>query len=122
MIFCLELTRDLNHFTGGSSHARANVMKLRRVDHLEAMIAHSFESGDDVVDGRTHNFSAAFVTGIIQVQVFTHEAIGHTGKAIQRILDSVAEQLATEQVIINRNSKGEFQRAAINNQAAVPEI
>src|SRR2546430_8299754 len=97
-------------------------MKLRRVDHLEAMIAHSFESGDDVVDWRTHNFSAAFVTGVVQVQVFTHEAIGHAGEAIQRILDSVAEQLATEHVIVDRYAEGEFQRAAITHQAAVPEI
>src|SRR5437763_8277841 len=97
-------------------------MKLRRVDHVKTMIAHSFESGDDVVDWRAHHFSAAFVAGVVQVQVLTHEAIGHAREAIQRILDAVTEKFAAEQVIINRYAEREFQRAAITHEAAVPEI
>src|ERR1041385_6260649 len=97
-------------------------MKLRGIDHVEAMVTYRFEAGDDVIDRSAHHSFGALMAGVIEIEMLAHEAIGYAGKSIQRILDSVTEQLAADQLIIDGNAERELQRTAVADQAAVPEI
>src|SRR5204863_4752239 len=106
-IILIELAGDLNRF-GGCSHARSELMKLGRVDHVQALIAHRLKSWKNFIDRRVHDAFAAFVTGEIQIEMLAHEPIRHAGESIERILDSVAKQLASQTVIIERHAQRKF--------------
>src|SRR4051812_15739411 len=53
------LAGDLN-WLGRGSHARTDVMKLRRVHHIQAVIANGLETGKNLISRRLHNAFAAF--------------------------------------------------------------
>src|SRR5882672_2145647 len=95
-----------------------DVVQLTGVDHVQPLLADTPEPGQNLVHGRRHNSAAALVSGKVQVEVFAHETVGHAGEAIKRILDAVAEQLAAEHVVIERNAQRKLHRRL----SAFPEV
>src|SRR5712692_8290314 len=89
---------------GGDIYRGRNVVQLAGVDQIQPFLADALEPGQNFVHGCLHNSAAALVSGKVQVEVFAHKTIGHSGKTIERILNAVAEQLAAEHVVIERNT------------------
>ena len=83
------------------------------------MIAHRIKSGKNLIDRRVHHAFAPLVAGEIQIEMLAHKPIWHAGESIKRILDSVAEKLAAQHVVIDGNAQREFH---ICRAAAVPEV
>ena len=52
---------------GGCGHARTDVMQLRRIDHIQPVVAHSLKAGQDFIHRRVHDTFAALVTGEIEI-------------------------------------------------------
>src|SRR5437667_9450665 len=94
-------------------------MKLGRLDHVQAVIAHRLKSGKNFIDRRAHDAFAPLVTSEIQIELLAHEAIGNARKSIKRILDAVTNQLATESTVIQRHAQREL---PIRGGPAVPEV
>src|SRR5438874_13099724 len=84
-----NLTGDLDWLGSRRRHARSDVMKLGGLDHVQAMIANGLKSRQDLLDWRAHHTFAPFVSGEIEVEMLAHKTIGHPGKSIERIFDSV---------------------------------
>src|SRR5947208_4344702 len=94
-------------------------MQLGGIDHVQALFTDTLEAWQDFAYLGLHHTLAAFVSGEIKIEMLAHEAIGHTGETIERIFDTVAEQLAAEHVVVEGNAQREFHRGL---GAAVPEV
>src|SRR5713226_7607767 len=103
---------------GANIYWGSNVVQLAGIDQIQAFLAHVLEARQDFVYRSSHNSAAALVSGKVQVKVFAHKPIGHAGETIERILYAVAEQLAAEHVVVERNTQREFHR----RRGTFPEV
>src|SRR6266576_1287996 len=92
---------------------------MSRINHIQTFCAHGLEAGHDVVYRSLHDALTPLVTGEIEIEMLAHETIRNAGEAVQRVLDTIAKELAPKQVIIERHAERELHRRV---RSAVPEL
>src|SRR5438874_2153574 len=103
---------------GARAYPGADMMQLGGIDHVQALFTDALEAWQDFAHRSVHDFFTAFVSGEIKIEMLAHEPIRHACKTIERILDSVAEQLAPQHVIVQRNAQRKFHR----RRGTLPEV
>src|SRR2546428_4295754 len=94
-------------------------MQLRGIDHVQALFTDTLEAWQDFAYLGLHHTLAAFVSGEIKIEMLAHETVGHTSETIERVFDTVAEQLAAKHVVVEGSAQRKFHRRL---GAPVPEM
>src|ERR1041385_6601681 len=83
-------------------------MKLGSVDQVEAFLAHALEARNNFAFERLHACRITHVPGEIEIEMFTQQAFGRTGKTREWILDHGAKQTFAKFAVINRRAQAEL--------------
>src|SRR3977135_3101490 len=94
-------------------------MQFAGVDQGEALLAHVFESRNNLALEWLHTIGISPMTGEVQIEMVAQEPVGHAGETGDRILNNFPKKLLADLAVIDRNADGKL---LVHLTAAFPKF